>query len=85
VSRPFKPKPRPLQVGEILPAACDAKDLTRAFGKSLNTIYRWDQDGRLRRFELRKPMTSKRWSGRLVHEFLDGGGAAQAALRKIAS
>jgi hypothetical protein len=74
VSRTFKPRPPPLLVGELLPAACDAKDLARAFGKSLNTIYDWHAAGKLRRFELRKPMTSKRWSGKLVQTFLDEGG-----------
>jgi len=80
MSRAFRPKPPPLAVGEILPAACDAHDLVRAFGKSLNTIYDWHHGGKLRRFELRKPMGSKRWSGRLVQEFLDG--ATLGALRQ---
>lgn len=81
--RVFRPKPSPLMVGECLPAALDAKDLARAFGKSLNTIYDWHRDGKLRRFELRKPMTSKRWSGKLVQVFLDEG--AHSALRQMAS
>lgn len=80
MSRPFRPKLPALLVGEILPAALDAKDLARAFGKSLNTIYDWHRDGKLRRFELRKPMTSKRWSGKLVQVFLDEG--AHSALRQ---
>lgn len=80
MSRAFKPKPPPLAVGEILPAACDAHDLARAFGKSLNTIYDWHKSGKLRRFEFRKPMTSKRWSGRLVQTFLDEG--AHSSLRQ---
>jgi hypothetical protein len=82
MSRVFTPKPAPLPVGAILPAACDAHDLARVFGKSLNTIYDWHRDGRLRRFELRKPMTSRRWSGRLVQEFLDGG-TGIAGLRRV--
>ncbi len=57
-------------VGETLPAACDAHDLARAFGMSLNTIYDWHKGGKFRRLELRKPMGSKRWSGHLVQEFL---------------
>jgi len=75
MSRTFRPKPPPLLVGEVLPAACDAHNLVRAFGVSLNTIYDWKKAGKLRRFELGKPMGSKRWSGRLVQEFLDRGGA----------
>ncbi len=82
MSRAFKPKPPPMHVGDPLPAALDAHDLERIFGKSLKTIYDWHRDGRLRRFELRKPMTSKRWSGRLVQEFLDGGGSALSAIRR---
>jgi hypothetical protein len=82
MSRTFAPKPPPFTVGEVLPAACDAHDLARVFGKSLNTIYDWHKDGRLRRFELRKPMTSKRWSGVLLQQFLDGGGAVLPAFRK---
>lgn len=76
MTRAFKPLPAPLTVGEILPAACDAHDLVRVFGKSLNTIYDWHHAGKLRRLELPKPMGSKRWSGRLVQEFLDRGGNA---------
>lgn len=83
MSRAFKPKRPPLMVGDVLPAALDAKDLAHAFGKSLNTIYDWHRDGKLRRFELRKPMTSKRWSGKLVQLFLDEG--AHHTLRQIAS
>lgn len=61
-----------LRVGETLPAACDAHDVARAFGRSLNTVYTWKKAGKLRRFELRKPMGSKQWSGRLLQEFVDG-------------
>jgi hypothetical protein len=82
MSRVFKPKPPPLQVGETLPAALDAKDLARAFGMSLHAIYDWHKHGKIRRFELRKPMGPKRWSGRLVQEFLDGGGSAQTSIRR---
>lgn len=83
MSRVFKPKPPPLTLAEIemLPAALDAHDLARIFGKSFKTIHQWHKYGRLRRFELRKPMTSKRWSGRLVQDFLDGSGLAHTSLR----
>jgi hypothetical protein len=71
MTRVVNPKPPPLLTGETLPAACDAHDLARAFGKSLNTIYDWHKGGKLRRFEFGKPMGSKRWSGRKLQEFLD--------------
>jgi hypothetical protein len=74
MKRTFRPKPPALAVGESLPAALDAHDLARAFGKSIKTIYGWKQNGMLRRFELRKPMGSKRWSGRLLQAFLDEDG-----------
>ncbi len=83
MSRVFHPKPAPLLVGEPLPVALDAHDLARVFGTSLNTIYDWHKAGKVRRFELRKPMGSKRWSGRLVQDFLDGGGTRLAALRAV--
>lgn len=67
-----------LRVGDPLPAACDAHDLSDAFGVSLNTIYDWKKAGKLRKFELRQPMGAKHWSGRLVSEFLDGRTAAAA-------
>lgn len=73
MSRAFKPRPAPLAVGDILPAACDAHDVARAFGISLNTVYDWKKNGTLRKFELPKPYGSKRWSGRLILLDLDGG------------
>jgi hypothetical protein len=71
MTRVFKPKPPPVTVGEVLPAALDAHDLARVFGKSLKTIYGWRAAGKLRKFELRQPMGSKRWSGRLLQSFLE--------------
>jgi hypothetical protein len=60
-----------LLVGEPLPAACDAHDLARAFGVTVNCIYNWKKDGRLRKFDLRQPMGSRRWSGARVTAFLE--------------
>jgi len=68
-----------LRLGDPLPAALDAHDLARVFGKSLNTIYTWKKHGMLRRFELPKPMGSKKWSGRKVQDFLDGGSSLSLA------
>lgn len=61
-----------MRVGETLPAVLDAHQVARAFGKSVKTIHGWHKAGKLRRFELRKPMGTKRWSGRLLQEFIDG-------------
>jgi hypothetical protein len=70
-----------LRVGDELPAACDAHDLARAFGQSVSTIHRWAKGGKLRKFELRQPMGAKRWSGRKVQEFLDGGASPLSLAR----
>jgi hypothetical protein len=77
--RTFRPKPEPLKLGEVLPVACDAHIIQRVFHISLGSVYDWHRDGKLRRFELRKPMGSKRWSGRLLQAFLDGEGHLSSA------
>lgn len=74
--------PPTLTVGEPLPAACDAHDLARAFGVTVNCIYNWNKAGKLRKFALRQPMGSRRWSGRRVIEFLDAE-SSWSALRKV--
>jgi transposase len=82
--RALKPKPAPLTAAEIdqIPAALDNRELARCFGRSVSTIYDWERDGRLRQFALRRPMTSKKWSGRLVADFLRGSGNALDLLRR---
>jgi hypothetical protein len=65
-------------VGEDLPMTLDAKDLARVFGVALNTIYEWKKAGKLRTFELARPMGAKHWSGRLLKDFLEGGGTLRA-------
>jgi hypothetical protein len=74
MKRQLRPKPAPFTVDtvETLPAACDAHDVGRVFNVSVKTVYGWHQSGRLRRFELAKPMGSRRWSGRLLQAFVNG-------------
>lgn len=74
---------RPFQVGDPLPVALDAHDLARVFGRSVKTVHGWHKAGKLRRFDLPKPIGSKRWSGRKLQEFLDGGGTL-SVMRKSA-
>jgi hypothetical protein len=83
MKRRFAPKPAPMTLAELdaLPAALDAKDLARIFGTSLDTIYDYHHGGKLRRFQLAKPIGSRRWSGRLVRDFLNGDGSPIAMLR----
>jgi hypothetical protein len=82
MTRPLRPKPAPIAVGDPLPAACDAHLVARVFGIALQTVYDWHKAGKLRKFELRQPMGAKRWSGRLLQEFLDGHGN-RVALRRV--
>ena len=70
--RQFKPKPAPFTVDTQLPVACDAHDVGRVFNVAVKTVYGWKQAGKLRRFELAKPMGSRRWSGRLLQAFVNG-------------
>jgi len=84
--RQFKPKPTPLTVGELdtLPSALTVKDLARIFQVAVPTIYGYHYDGKLRRFQLSKPIGARRWSGRLVRDFLAGGGNSLEAIRRSA-
>jgi hypothetical protein len=82
--RNFKPKPAPLTLAELdaLPAALNVADLARVFGVSLPTIYGYHHSGKLRRFQLAKPIGTRRWSGRLLKEFLNGEGNALETIRR---
>ena len=83
MTRVFKPRPAPVTVADLerIPVALGVKDLARVFDTSIGTVYRWHHSGRLRQFELRRPMTAKRWSGALVAKFLSGDGNAIALLK----
>ena len=74
-----------LTVGDPLPALCDAHDLARLFGVSIPTIYRWADEGKLRRFEVRRPLGSKKWSGALLDEFRRGRGNPIVDLKRGAA
>jgi hypothetical protein len=73
--------PRAFKVGDPLPVALDAHDIAHVFGRSVKTVHGWHKAGKLRRFDLPKPIGSKRWSGRKLQEFLDGGGALSVMRR----
>lgn len=70
-----------MKVGETLDAALDAHQVARAFGKSVKTIHGWHKAGKLRKFELRQPMGTKRWSGRKLQDFLDAERTAMSLAR----
>ncbi len=84
MKRQFRPKPVPLTVGELqaLPAALSVRDLARIFQVGIGTIYGYHYSGRLRRFQLSKPIGARRWSGKLVRDFLDGEGSPLEAVRR---
>jgi predicted site-specific integrase-resolvase len=84
MSRSQKLRPAPLTLAELdtLPVALNVADLARIFGVSLPTIYGYHHSGKLRRFQLAKPIGTRRWSGRLVKEFLNGEGNALEAIRR---
>ena len=59
------------RVGDPLPAAMGVPELAQVFGICLQTCYNWIQDGKFKRFEFRRPIGSKKYSGRLVQAYLD--------------
>ncbi len=65
-----------------LPALCDAKDLARVFGVALNTVYDWRKQGKLRRFEVKRPIGPRRWSGARVREYVETTTVTEFAARK---
>jgi hypothetical protein len=86
MKRQFRPKPSPLTFAELeqlQPALC-ARDLARIFQVAVGTIYGYHHSGRLRRFQLAKPIGARRWSGRLVRDFLNGDGNPIEMLRRSA-
>jgi len=72
------------KVGDQLGALLDAHDLARIFDCSLQTIYTWSKQGALRRFELRRPIGAKRWSGKLVQDYAAGSvGSGGPVARRV--
>lgn len=61
-----------LTVNESIPKLCDVHDLMRIFGVSRSTIYDWDRQGKLSRFEVRRPLGTRKWSGALLQEHANG-------------
>jgi hypothetical protein len=86
MKREFKPKPPQMTAGELerLPAALSVRDLARIFNVAIGTIYGYHYSGALRRFELGKPIGARRWSGKLVRDYLEGGGNRLEMLRRQA-
>jgi hypothetical protein len=82
MKRQFRPKPAPFTADTPLPAACDAHDVARVFDVALPTVYGWMKSGRLRCFQLAKPMGSKRWSGKLLQAYLRGEGNRLEVIRR---
>lgn len=72
------------RVGDELPKVLDAHDIGKVFGVGVKAVYNWAKAGKLRRFELAKPIGSKRWSGKKLQEYLDGEGGPWASLRRSA-
>lgn len=58
-------------VGEALPKAMGPRDMARAFGISEPTFFRYQREGRFKRFELpaRLAPKGKRYSGEKVQRF----------------
>jgi len=87
MKRQFRPKPPAMTVEELarLPAALSVRDLARIFQVSPGAIYGYHYAGRLRRFQLAKPIGARRWSGTLVRDFLQGAGNPLEAIRRGAA
>ena len=63
---------RPYTVSDDLPKAMGPADLRRALNLGASTFYRYQQAGKLKRFEFRRPVsTEKRYSGALVKRYLE--------------
>jgi hypothetical protein len=67
----------PALVGDRLPAALDSPGLMRALGLNKAGFYKFHAQGRFDRFLLPNAIGKKRFSGRLVQAYLDGGAGEQ--------
>ena len=63
---------RPYTVRDELPKAMGPGELRRALNLGASTFYRYQQTGKLKRFEFRRPVSAeKRYSGALVTRYLE--------------
>ncbi len=65
------PEPGPAHVGDPLPNALTASDLMRALNLGAATFFRYQKAGKFKRFEFRRAIGHKRYSGVLVQRYLD--------------
>lgn len=54
------------------------------FGVGLSTVYGWIKQGKLRRFEVRRPIGARQWSGRLLQDWVATSPVADFEQRQIA-
>lgn len=62
-----------LKTTDLLPRAMSPADLMRALNMCQSTLYKYQREGKLKRFLLPRAIGVKRYSGRLVEAYLDGG------------
>lgn len=66
-----------LHVGDPLPALLGVVDMCRAFGYSRSYFYKLEKRREFARFEIDRPIGSRKWSGLLVQRHLDGQKSAR--------
>ena len=62
---------RPYHVGDPIPNALGSGELMRVLNLTEPTFYAYQKAGKLKRFEFRRPVGTKRYSGALVKRYLD--------------
>jgi len=62
---------KPHRVGEILPAVLSPAELMRVLGFTRSAFYRLHKQGQFKRFEIKRAIGLKKYSGRLVQAYLD--------------
>lgn len=61
-----------MRVDDALPKALDAVELRRALNLSERTFFRYRKAGKFDRFLLPRAIGRKKYSGRLVQQYLEG-------------
>ena len=61
-------------VGDPIPNALGSGELMRVLNLTEPTFYIYQKAGKLKRFEFRRPVGSKKYSGALVKRYLDQAG-----------